>query len=753
MWLKTGFTGFSFCHSTNVQAAGRNPANPQNPVICLKTPTSAALRTPPPTISALHPHPRIPNLPPLNRSPSSTREFWPTLWQSPWFRAALLILATLIAYLPATHAGYIWDDDVYVTENPLLSAPDGLRRIWFSLDSPSQYFPLVYTTFRMEHALWGFAPAGYHWTNILLHIANALLVWRLLSSLRVPGAWLAAAIFALHPVQVESVAWITERKNVLSVLFFLLALLSWASFTDTTRPPKWKWYALTLVCYTLALFAKTTACTLPAALLLILWLKHQPIDKRRLIQVVPFLVIGAGMGLLTMWWERYHQGTHGALFSLGLPERTIVAGHAVWFYLGKLIWPADLTFSYPHWTLHPWNPLSYGWLLALVALCWVIYCAREDVGRSAETAMLFFIVTLAPMLGFIMLYTFRYSFVADHYQYAASIGPIALAVAGGVTLAKHYPKIRSAACVFAAAVLTILGMLTWKQCHIYRAPETLWSDTLEKNPTSLMAHYNLGNQLMRDGKFAASLFVYNRAVEIDPTFFEARVNRADNYAALGKLPEAAADYAVAANMAPRNALVQNGYGNVLMKLGKTDEAASHFQQAANLEPHYAPAEKSLADILASREDFAGALPYYEDVARIFPDFPQAHLELAHTYDALHKAGGAIREYRETVRLAPDSVEPLSRLAWLLSNTTNPSQYGAEAVALAEHACALTNFENTSALIALASAYSADGRVADAVATCLTGMDVAKNAGNEKLATMFQKQMELYEKQSDPSARQ
>ena len=190
-----------------------------------------------------------------------------------WLWGVFLVAATILAYQSVWQAGCMPGRSCAVTANKLLIAPDGLRRIWFSLDSPSQYFPLVYTTFRIEHALWGLNPAGYHWVNILLHSANALLVWRLLRRLRVPGAWLAAAIFALHPVQVESVAWITERKNVLMGFFFLLALLSWAEFVEEQSRRIWKFYALALIFYAFALFSRTTACTLPAALLLILWLK------------------------------------------------------------------------------------------------------------------------------------------------------------------------------------------------------------------------------------------------------------------------------------------------------------------------------------------------------------------------------------------------------------------------------------------------------------------------------------------------
>src|SRR6266508_668142 len=215
-----------------------------------------------------------------------------------WILGLVLVLATAVAYQQAWHAGYIWDDDVYVTGNKLLTVPDGLKRIWFSLDSPSQYFPLVYTTFRIERALWGLNPTGYHCVNILLHILNALLVWRLLYVLRVPGAWLAAAIFALHPVQVESVAWITERKNVLMGFFFLLTLLTWVEFLDQQTRRRWRLYLLALVLYALALLSKTTACTLPVALLLILRLRKKSVTKGTLLQVVPFVVLGIAMGLL-----------------------------------------------------------------------------------------------------------------------------------------------------------------------------------------------------------------------------------------------------------------------------------------------------------------------------------------------------------------------------------------------------------------------------------------------------------------------
>src|SRR5213595_2210687 len=382
--------------------------------------------------------------------------------------AVILAVVTIFAYRPAWHGGFLWDDDDYIIKNELLTAPDGWQRIWFSLDSPSQYFPFTYSTFRIEHALWGLNTTGYHWVNLLLHIGNALLVWAVLARLRVPGSWLAAAIFALHHVQVESVAWITERKNVLMGFFFLLTLLGWIVFIDERTKRPWPFYGLALVFYVLALSAKSTACTLPAALLLILWLQKRRINTRRLIQILPFVILGMGMGLLAVWWERYHQGTSRAVFAFLTPiERILIASRAVWFYLSKLIWPSNLTFIYPRWNISPQHPLDYTWLLAGIVLCAAIYFVRRYVGRSAEVAAVFFVATLSPVLGFIMLYTFRYTFVADHYQYLACIGPITLVSAATGNWSERFKEIRPFILTLAAVVVVILAVLSWRQSSMY----------------------------------------------------------------------------------------------------------------------------------------------------------------------------------------------------------------------------------------------------------------------------------------------
>ena len=656
----------------------------------------------------------------MNRILPSNRYAQPPRWAL--LCGVLLLVATVLAYLPALHGGYIWDDDVYVTGNPLLSAPDGLWRIWFSFDSPSQYFPLVYTTMRIEYGLWGLAPFGYHCVNILLHAANALLLWRLLRRLEIPGAWFAAAIFALHPVQVESVAWVTELKNVQMGFFYLLALLAWTEFTRQKTRRAWWFYALSLVCYALSLFSKTTACTLPAALLLIEWLREGRVAWRRVAQTLPYVALGLGMGLLTVWWERYHQGTQGTLFTISLPQRFLIAGRGVWFYLAKLLWPAKLTFSYPRWAISPAHPVAWLWLLALCGLGAAAVLARRVAGPGPAIALAFFVATLGPVLGFLMLYTFRYSFVADHYQYLACIGPIALACAAAVKFVDRYPQARPAMVTAGAMVLLTLATLTWSQTHIYGNDESIWRDTLSKNPASLMAEFNLGNELMREGSYTESLAHYDRAVEIDPTFFEARCNRADLLAHLGNLQAAAAAYEQALNIEPNDAAVQIGY----------------------------------AKILSTEGDFAAALPHYQQVALLIPHTAQPHVMLGQCYASLRNYSDAIREYREAVRIAPQSPEALTRLAWLLTQCDDPRlRNAAEAVSLAQRASDLTGHKSGLPLNTLAAAYAAAGLGADARAASLQAINAAMSAGDKTAAADFQKQSALYEKEDrqDQASRQ
>jgi len=540
----------------------------------------------------------------------------------------LFFLAVIVAYLPVWHAGFIWDDDRYVTSNPLLSAPDGLRRIWFSQDAPSQYVPLVYTTFRLEYSLWGLHATGYHLDNVLLHSINAVLLWRLLKRLGLPGSWLAAAIFALHPINVESVAWISERKNVLSLLFSLLAVRAWVEFLEEQKAHTWRPYVLSLIFYLFALFSKATACTLPVGLLLLFWLKHKPVDRARLLQLAPFVAFGVGIGFLVMWWERHHQGTEGGVFSMGLPERFLVAGHAVWFYVGKLFWPANLTFIYPQWIITPANPLAYGWLTACAVAGGVVWYLRWYVGRALEVAVLFFVATLSPLLGFVMLYTFKYTFVADHYQYVAAIGIMSLTAAGITMALRRLPKrlafIQPLAC---GTLLLLLATLTWRQAGIYLNQETLWRDTLKKNPACWMAEVNLGDQLVREGQIENGIAHYNKSLEIKSNP-DAHYNLGVVLGRQGNLDDAVLHLTEAVRLDPSNFKAHNNLGIVLNGMGHPDEAISHFEKALAINSRFKTAYINLAVALNKKGQIDDAIGCLKKALALDPNDSEAQRFLA-----------------------------------------------------------------------------------------------------------------------------
>ena len=529
-----------------------------------------------------------------------------------------LCLLTILIYRPAWHGGFIWDDDRYVTQNRLLTAPDGLRRIWFSLDAPSQYFPLAYTVLRIERSLWDLNPTGYHWVNILLHVANALLVWRVLSRLKIPGAWLAAAVFALHPVQVESVAWISELKNVLMGFFFLLTLLAWIEQVDATGKRRHVLYLAAVLFYSLALFAKSTACTLPAALILILWFKRKPIGRREVLEVVPFIVLALGIGLVAIWWEKYHQGTR-VLVALTPIERLLIPSRAVWFYLSKIFWPSDLTFIYPQWKIDVLDPTAYGWLIATAALAALIYFARRFFGRSIEVALLFFVATLSPLLGFIMLYTFRYTYVADHYQYLACIGPITLAAGGFIKLAETIKNgqwiVRSG--VF--AVVVCLSLLTCRQSATYRDMETLWRTVITKDPNSWMAYNNLGIVQLEKGDLDGAIAKYQRALELHLNYPEALYN----------------------------------LGSALLQKDKPGDAIQLCEQALRLQPNDPDAHVILGNAFMAQRDVDRAIHHYRQALALDPDNSNAHYNLGVALKDKGESEQAAREFEKADEAKPD----------------------------------------------------------------------------------------------------
>ena len=461
--------------------------------------------------------------PATQSNPTPTSIFNPPSRFPAWLMAALLVLATILVYQPVWHAGFIWDDDAHITK-PELRSLNGLARIWVQLGATQQYYPLVHSIFWVEYRLWGASPMGYHLVNILLHAGSALLLVKILQQLKIPGAWLAAGIFALHPVEVESVAWISELKNTLSGAFYLGAALAYLGFDRNRSGAK---YALALGLFVLGLMSKTVIATLPAAMLVVFWWQRGNLSwKRDVWPLLPFFISGIGSGLLTAWVERKFIGAAGSEFHYSVIERVLIAGRAFWFYLEKLFWPADLIFSYPRWNVSQTVWWQYLFPLAvLVLLGGLVWLQRR--WRWPVVALIFFAVTLFPALGFFNVYTFQYSFVADHYQYIACLGPIALFSAALAHLAgslkPRKPWLEAMVCV---GLLLALGTLTWRQARIYHNAGTLWQTTIRRNPDSWMAHNNLGTALIKNGQTGGAISQFQEAIRLKPDFAEARRNLA-----------------------------------------------------------------------------------------------------------------------------------------------------------------------------------------------------------------------------------
>lgn len=555
-------------------------------------------------------------------------------------------LATVFAYGPALRAGFIWNDPDYVTR-PALRSLEGLWRIWTEVGATEQYYPLLHSFFWLQHQLWGDAPAGYHLANVLLHWGSACLFALLLRRLAVPGAWLAGAVFALHPVTVESVAWVAEQKNTLSLFFFLAAALLYLRYETARSAGR---YAAASLMYGCALLSKSLTATLPAALLVLAWWRTGRLDWRRDARpLVPWFAVGAAVGLFTAWVERAHVGAEGGAFELGFAQRVLVAGRAVWFYLGTLAWPADLIFIYPSWKPDPavwWQWLFPAAVVAALAGFWV----WRGRSRAPLAAALLFGGTLFPVLGFFNLYGFAYSYVADHWQYLPCLAPIALTTAGAARLSAGW---HSAARIGAALVLLgTLATLTWRQSRLYHDLETLYRGTLARNPACWMAHNNLGSLLLESGRTQEAIEHYRRTLELRPDTGKVHNNLGTALLREGRKEEAFGYFEEAVRREPRSAVARDNLAGLLRERGRLEEALAQHAEACRLDPHWGTARNNLGATLRAAGRHAEALRAFEEALRLDPELAEAHLNAALSHSMAGREEEARRHYREARRLRP-----------------------------------------------------------------------------------------------------
>jgi protein O-mannosyl-transferase len=580
----------------------------------------------------------------------------------------LLFCTTLIAYAPALRGGLVWDDNRHVTA-PDLQSFHGLWRIWFELGATQQYYPLLHSAFWVEHRIWGDAVLGYHLTNIVLHAFSACLVVLIVKRLKLPGAWLAGFVFALHPVCVEAVAWISEQKSTLSAVFYLAAVFTYLHFDKTRSKSQ---YLLALGLFVLALLSKTVTATLPAVLLVLLWWMRGRLQWRRdVLPLLPWFGLAVPAGLLTSWVERVYIGAQGAEFTLPLPQRLLLAGRAPWFYAWKVLWPVNLMFSYPRWKIDPgaWWQYLFPVGLAALAIAFTLLARRN---RGPLAAFLIFAGTLFPVLGFLNVFPFKYSYVADHFQYLALLAIVVPAASWLTALVGRMVPAKFGPIGLAALLLMTLGFATWQQTGIYRDEETLYRATLARNPDSYFAHLDLGIILVKTPeRRPEAVAEFEEAVRVKPDGERAHLNLANALLSMpGRLPDAIAEYQTVLRMEPGSWEAHDNLGFAYAQTpGLQADAISEYHTALRIDPRSAPSHFELANVLVR---MPGRLPEavaeYEAAVRIDPNFAEAHNNLGNALSSLPgRLPEAIAEYRAASRIKPDFAEAHKNLANALSS--------------------------------------------------------------------------------------
>ncbi len=674
-------------------------------------------------------------------------------WEADWFWGLLLVAFVFTAYIRVFHAGFIWDDESHLTHNPCVVGPLGLKEIWTT--TRAVYYPLV-----------------------------------------------LAALWALHPVMVQSVAWVTELKNTQSCLLYLFSsffFLKWEeqprnqgetrsmSLQQPTRiRHSFMLFALSFFCFALATLSKPSVVMLPVVLALCLWWRRERIGWRDAVALVPFLLISAIASAWTIWEQKFHASAAGPEWAQSWPDRLIIAGRAPWFYLAKLAWPDPLIFIYPRWEIQSSQWIAYLPLLAAtfgLALLWFV---PGKAGRAVFFAAAYYVISLFPVLGFFDVYFFRYSFVSDHFQYLASMGPLALT---GAAMTESFARATGAAwlgrgrvflrMVLCSMVLLLLAALTWRQSAVYHDLVSLYTKTVAKNPGCWMAHYNLGIALQDRGESNHAATHYREAIALRPGYAEAHYNLARLLAEKREFSDAIDHYEAALTINPTDAEAHNNLGATLLQEGRVDDAIAHYQRALALRPDYGEASCNLADAFLSKGDMDSAIAryltcvtflpanaeaqynlasalfrrgrtdeaiaHYQKTLELIPENADAHANLGSAFLAQGRIEDAIAQYREALRIAPENVAAQSNLAWLLATSSDPLlRNGQESVLLAEQASRLSDGNRPLILRILAAAYAEAGRFDEARETAHQALQAADNQGNVALSDILRKEIALYE---------
>jgi tetratricopeptide (TPR) repeat protein len=729
----------------------------------------------------------------LPRSPQSAARI---RWQPVLF--FLLGLVVLLGvYSPALNGGFVWDDDAWTTKLlPLFTTSGGLVRIWANDPLLQQYYPLTASTFWLDWQLWKGWTLPYHVENVLLHGFCAGLLGLVLTRLRLPGAWLAAAVFAFHPVMVESVAWITERKNSLSLAFTLAALLAYSHAVNDWQPDQRlrlrPWVFALLFCLG-ALLAKVTAFVLPPALLLIAWWKHGRLQWRRdVLPVLPFFLVAFALGSFVWWLESCHVGAEGGEFQASITQRILSAGRACWFYLWKLLWPSGLSFIYPDWRTQPAQLWHWLFPLSIPAILFTTWFLRGRIGRGPLVAQLLYLGAIFPVSGILNVYGALFSPVWDHWVYVpaiALIAPLCAVIATRVKLIVCLP------------VVALLAALSWQQSAQYIGKEELWLETIRRNPEAWIAqtnhgialslqgrheegarflrqaievrpHYpkayaNLGGILLRQGDHAGAIEAYEKAMQQDPSLTAfSRYNIGGAMLMMKRQPEALEQLHASFALDPTNTQALTTLksfnsvpeplpagptsadhiraGLAALQGGRTPEAAGRFLAALDLDPQQFDAAYNYADLLLQQGRAREAVPLLDEALRQQPDHSLARHNRAIAAAQLGQFAVARRFYEEVLVRDPSQVGSSNNLAWLLATCPDEQvRDGAKAVILVQNALAKMGNAHPVLARTLAAALAECHRFDEAVTTAQTALEAATRAGSQPLADSLREHLDRY----------
>jgi protein O-mannosyl-transferase len=698
----------------------------------------------------------------------------------------LIVIVAAIAYFPSISGGFIWDDYLLLVDNPLVKASNGLHQIWCTAQA-IDYWPATNTSFWIEWRLWGMNSTAYHVANLILHVLESLLIWIILRKLSVPGAMLAALVFAVHPVNVESVAWIAQRKNTMAMLFFLLSILwyvkylvgspgsrTWAAmpqevekisrkfaitFCDIVSPVQEPvlpsahsststahrsfWYWLSLAAFLLALLGKGSVAILPVLLLVVVWWLR-PLTWRDLLRTAPFFAIAAILVVVNVEFQTH--ATDKVVRSIGFIERLLGAGGTVWFYLYKAILPINLAFVYLQWHIKAGNLLWWLPLIAVLAVTAVLWCFRKSRSRDVLFAWGFFCVALVPVMGFTDVAFMQYSLVADRYQHIAIIGLIALVSAvWDAWLQSARGRIRMAVITVAIMTVGALSFLTMRQNALYCNAMTLYQAVLEKNPDCVMAQFNYANALSKTGRTQDAIKHYDEAIRLKPDFVMAHYNLGNALVNTGRPQDAIEHFQEFLRLKPGHAEVHNSLGNALRKLGRSKEAIEQYEKALQLNPALSMAHFNLGNIFLQEKRPQNAIEHFQQVLQMQPENFEAYANLGIAFAQTGRLPEAAEYFRLALRQNPNDPGIHRNLGNALMQTGRPN----EAIEQFKQAVRIKP-DYIDAYFLLASAYASLNQSDEAIAAAQKALNLAQAEKQTALARQIEDWLNSYQRRGTNS---